>query len=345
MEIKSDRLTLIDSLRGVAASWVMLYHFYNALLPEKDYQLFWKPIDYFLQLGHLGVFIFFVLSGFVINFSLSSKKMTGSFFFRFLFRRSIRLDIPYWVVIWMTGVSVLVMSDYGLSRRENFQFSDYLLNMLYADNLLNTKSIVAVGWTLQYEIQFYLFFALLLYLFTKFHLERFRDSILLVTFIVSLSYWFDWFPFYRKTLFLDYWFCFLLGSFVCDVINGRTPARYYFIAVGLTVVHAIIDEDSAAVAAIVTSLLLFYAGKFNGFSSWLNWKPLLFLGSISYSLYLLHPFFGNRIIRFINYRSQLSLMSSVGVYFGIILLTLFLVWVFYRLIEYPSHRLSRKIRL
>lgn len=346
MEEKKDRLILIDSLRGVAAIWVMLFHFYNALLPEAGYQLFWAPIDIFFQLGYLGVYIFFVLSGFVINLSLKSKEMTNTFFFRFLFRRSIRLDIPYWAVIFMTGFSVSVMDNFGVSRRELFDFSDYLLNMAYLDNLLDTPSIVAVGWTLQYEIQFYLFFALIIYIFSRFNFSNtLSNYILLFTFLISILYWFPWFPFKQNDLFISYWFCFLLGAFVSDIFHNRMKVWYFWLAFGLTIFHGIIFQNPPSLMAATTSLFLFIASRLNSLGSWLNWKPLLFVGSISYSLYLLHPFFGNRLIRFINYRYDISLTGSIFIFVGAIILTLFLVWIFYRLIEYPSHRLSKRIKL
>lgn len=346
MNLNKNRLILIDSLRGVAAVWVMLYHFYNALLPEDGGKLFWTPVDTFLQLGHLGVYIFFVLSGFVINLSLKSEEMTGSFFFRFLFRRSVRLDIPYWTVILITGISVFVLNSWGGSRREVFTFSDYLLNMVYLDNLLGIQSIVAVGWTLQYEIQFYLFFALILYVSAAFKLSNTIIShALLFTFVVSILYWFPWFPIHQKGLFIDYWFCFLLGVFVNDVINNRIKIWIFWMAICLAIFHGAVFWNLPALMAALTSLFLFSAGRLNSYSSWLNWKPLIFLGSISYSLYLLHPFFGNQIIRFINYRYDISLMWGILIFVIIIVFTVFLVWIFYRLIELPSHRLSKKIKL
>lgn len=345
MQNNSGRLLLIDSLRGIAAVWVMLYHFYNALLPEKGYQLFWAPLDILFQYGFLGVYIFFVLSGFVINLSLRSKEMTGPFFIRFLFRRSIRLDIPYWTVIIVTGLSVLVMSLKGVSQLARYEFLDYVLNMLYLDNLVNSRSIVAVGWTLQYEIQFYLFFALLLYLFKQLRLQQLGYYILLLTFIASALYWFDWFPFYRKNLFLNYWFCFLLGAFVNDVIENRISIGQYLIAITLAFFHVLMWKDSAGAMAIATSVFLFLAGRFNGLNSWLNNRFLLFLGTISYSLYLLHPFLGNRIIRLINLKYDLSILSATVIFISVISITVVLVWLFYRLVEYPSHRLSKKITL
>jgi peptidoglycan/LPS O-acetylase OafA/YrhL len=52
-----------------------------------------------LDLGHFGVPIFFVLSGFVIALSLDGKPMSLEIIGRFILRRSIRLDLPYWTAI------------------------------------------------------------------------------------------------------------------------------------------------------------------------------------------------------------------------------------------------------
>lgn len=346
MQPHHDRLLLIDSLRGVAAMWVLTYHFYNALLPESNAVLFWWPFDQLFQAGYLGVFIFFVLSGFVINDSLQSREMSGGFFMRFLVRRLVRLDIPYWVVIILTGVSVEAMARFGLSQKEPVLLSDYFWNMAYLDNLLSKPSIVSVGWTLQYEVQFYLVLALLLLVF---HYSgagnHLRAGLLLLSCFFSVVFGFPGFPFFVKHLFVDYWFCFVLGIFVNDVIRSRVYSIYFWLAVAAAGVHGIVLNNPVGITSALTAILLFFAHRFNAFSTWLNWRPLLFLGSISYSLYLLHPFFGNRLLRFINYRYDLSVWSAAAIFIATTVVTVALVWVFYRLIESPSHQLSRRIKL
>ena len=57
------------------------------------------PLETALKLGFVGVDIFFVLSGFVIAYSVREARITPRFLGRFALRRSIRLDPPYWITI------------------------------------------------------------------------------------------------------------------------------------------------------------------------------------------------------------------------------------------------------
>ncbi len=340
-----ERLIFIDSLRGVAALIVLLYHYYNAILPSSEYRPFGEAIHQVLQLGHLGVFIFFVLSGFVIARSLGFDEISFSLFGNFLVRRFIRLGIPYWTVIVLTGLSIVVMSRYGLTSILPYKLTDYLINFAYADNLANTRSIVNVGWTLEYEIQFYLVYALVLLLVSKMAAPaRVLYYCLIASFLLSLLYWFAWFPFYRKTLFLDYWFHFLLGVFAYEYLTDRIHQWQYTTAVALASVHMIMFPDPATLTAIVTSLLLVGAGRLGAVDRWLTWKPLAFLGTISYSLYLLHPFFGNRVLRLAVRNFDFSPFFAVVMILITLLLTILLSWMFYTMVERPAIRLSTNFR-
>jgi peptidoglycan/LPS O-acetylase OafA/YrhL len=85
-------------LRGIAASGVLLYHLsvvsmmmleaYRATSP------FW--LRHLFGLGSQGVTLFFVLSGFVIAHSLRHDSLSLQSLARFILRRQVRLDPPYW---------------------------------------------------------------------------------------------------------------------------------------------------------------------------------------------------------------------------------------------------------
>src|SRR5689334_15625966 len=93
----SGRFLFVDALRGFAALGVVIFHFTEAdhipllasALPA------WVVL--ILNHGNLGVPVFFVLSGFVIAHSVHSERVTMPFAAKFMLRRSLRLDPPYWV--------------------------------------------------------------------------------------------------------------------------------------------------------------------------------------------------------------------------------------------------------
>src|SRR5690349_17798349 len=100
------RFEFLDGLRGIAALGVIFFHFNGSL---KEHSHFSQFLLSALDLGHLGVQIFFVLSGFVIAYSLRQEKLSCLFVLRFFVRRSIRLDPPYWVA----ALAIIVLSLLG----------------------------------------------------------------------------------------------------------------------------------------------------------------------------------------------------------------------------------------
>lgn len=341
----TSRYIFIDSLRGIAAIWVMLFHFYYAIGGEPALRA--GPVfGWIFTVGDQGVFIFFVLSGFVISKSVEWEALSGKYFLKFLFRRSIRLDIPYWIVILLTGISVRALMLAGMSNIDAPEFRDYVLNFLYLDNLTRNSSIVAVGWTLQYEIQFYLFFILLVWIFKSVGLSIQSSFVYIyITGLVSCLYWFSWFPFNHQGLFLNYWLYFLLGVCTEWVVAKKLTERHYITVVLTVFIHFLLFLEISSLVCVATSVLLFWAGRRNALRVWLNFKWLIFAGAISYSLYLFHPFIGNRMLRFIATKFHLTGLAAWSAFFAVILITLLSCYAFFRLVEKPSLELSRKIKL
>ena len=101
------RFEFLDGLRGIAALLVTLLHFYH-LIDERSTASFPLFIDYLFKNGNFGVQIFFVLSGFVIAYSIRHEWISFSFIMRFFIRRSIRLDPPYSIALTLlTRVTII----------------------------------------------------------------------------------------------------------------------------------------------------------------------------------------------------------------------------------------------
>ena len=89
---KVPRFVFVDGLRGIAAMSVVLFHAVEGNHITALYAALPPPLALPLRYGNYGVAIFFVLSGFVIAHSLSSKNMTVGAAGRFMLKRSVRLD-------------------------------------------------------------------------------------------------------------------------------------------------------------------------------------------------------------------------------------------------------------
>src|SRR5262245_12477206 len=159
MDDRHARLRTIDGLRGIAALGVVLYHVDSgARLSYGD----WTPalLTWLLHQGSLGVDVFFVLSGFVIAYSVRAATYTPAFLGIFALRRFIRLDPPYWASIALEIALLELILRLGVGGVSIVlpSVQQILAHIVYAQNVLGLGDIVPAFWTLCYEIQFYLFF-------------------------------------------------------------------------------------------------------------------------------------------------------------------------------------------
>ena len=113
------------------------------------------------------------------------------------------------------------------------------------------------------------------------------------------------------------------------------PREYYIVLIGVLFLIYFQHGFIPLLASCATITIILF--------SKCNWKWSTFLGSISYSLYLIHIPFGGRLLVLTNIYVQ----SEAGKSFLIALflaLTIFVAWIFYLLIEKPSLYLSKKIK-
>ncbi|MEP3605002.1 MAG: acyltransferase, partial [Gilvibacter sp.] len=142
--ISRTRLKGADGLRGFAALWVVLFHIWGAV-QRRDTE--WVPhvIERFFDLGFLGVDIFFVLSGFVITYSLIGKPIDYYFVPKFIMRRSIRIDPPYWATIAL-AIAFLATKNILFSEHQERlpRFENIVIHVFYLQDLLDYPAISSV---------------------------------------------------------------------------------------------------------------------------------------------------------------------------------------------------------
>lgn len=146
----SGRLNGIEAGRGIAAASVALYHISRHL----DKAVGAPRLRSFFQFGHSGVDFFFVISGFIILFVHRDDIGVPRRFPRYIGRRATRLMPLYWVALAAT-LTQLVLGSHALPDTSTMLVS---LTLLPA----NLAPVVDVAWTLQFEMLFYLVFAMLI---------------------------------------------------------------------------------------------------------------------------------------------------------------------------------------
>ncbi len=109
----------------------------------------------YLNFGAFGVSIFFLISGFVIPFSLRSQPATG-----FLVARAFRIFPTFWAALFIEWFLVHLQSRFS-GRGVPFGMMAYLQNALLLDTVIGAGFVDLVNWTLSIEVKFYVLMALL----------------------------------------------------------------------------------------------------------------------------------------------------------------------------------------
>ena len=164
------RLQSIDALRGIAALGVVFYHAVwqsSNAVPGNLFRWPVKLLQFVSSFGYIGVFLFFVISGFCIHLQWAKTRAAGQppsiQFGTFWRRRFRRLYPPYLIAFALFMIMAALSTGINFTH---FFFYDVVMHLLMLHNLdPNTcYSINGVFWTLAIEEQLYLAYFLLLFL-------------------------------------------------------------------------------------------------------------------------------------------------------------------------------------
>jgi peptidoglycan/LPS O-acetylase OafA/YrhL len=322
------RVEMIDALRGLAALFVCWYHNMGHLkLPD-------GPVLALSQYGYLGVHVFFVISGFIIPYSLVRAGYSPTSFGRFMLRRLARLDPPYFAALTLTvlfGYALVFFVRSHGGKLPVDSASQLASHLAYATGITGHTWINPVFWTLGIEFQFYLFVGLLHPLLMH-PSTGVRLALLVLMATMPLLGAQPWI--------LVFWYLpwFALGLVACHFRLGMLSAGG-FAAVTLSIGLLLLPQ-----LPLIDVLTLLAASVLIGTCRFKVWGILTALGTISYSLYLTHPVFGRG---FLVIAQALRPPNGLNLLL-VVLATLFSIVtaiLFYRLVEAPSQRLASWIPL
>src|SRR5687767_13274217 len=157
MEIKpkdsSGHIDVLDTLRGFAALAVVMVH-YGGLGFLNDSIL--AKIFYY---GTYGVHVFFVISGFIIPWSLYNAGYKAADFFKFITKRFLRISLPYYAAVTLVATQHYFTGYDGEGAA--FEPLRLLFHFLYIIPFTGFEFYDPVFWTLTVEFQYYVLIGLL----------------------------------------------------------------------------------------------------------------------------------------------------------------------------------------
>lgn len=348
--VAGERYHFVDGLRGLAALAVLGFHVHSAPLENALSEALPAALSYLCDRGWLGVQVFFVLSGFVIAHSLRRVGSDAGFVGRFILRRSARLDPPYWAAIGLALASGATASWLLVNRSfEAPSLGSLVAHLVYLQGILGFPQILDVFWTLCIEFQLYLVLVVLLVTWERADIQGRRGRVALAAGLLGtvllLSLAAGQLPeASRKAWFLPYWYQFFLGVMTRWVTWGRLAGGWWWAIAAACALSGIVANAGESLVSVATATALLVASRRGGLSTWLAATPLRWLGRVSYSLYLTHPIVCSRVTSGMRRAGLLEgrelLVAGLAV-----LLSLAFAELFWRAVESPAMRLSRRIPL
>lgn len=350
--VAGPRLRRIDALRGIAALLVVWLHVaesYVGLGPIDGRWIyeFARSID----VGRVGVVAFFLISGFVIPFSIriDSPAPVGSF----LMKRFFRIFPAYWL-----SIPLGALTSWWIWGR-SFSGRDFLLNFTLLHDLFGARPAEGLYWTLLVELVFYALCVALLLTRSLYDMRRVWFLASAFTLVYSLSMLLRWagLPTLESTA--AFWFLnlamMLCGTLYRTCVFDRTAAgdrwlrigvvallAFHLLALPIGAIWAVGFERNATVPYAL-GLLLFVLG--------VSIVPVAsrvtdWLGRISYSIYLFHPVVFQALLWWLLRQPAGSWWRSwhLGAYLLVnVALTLAVAAAVYRWVERPGIALGRRL--
>ncbi|MBN8890302.1 MAG: hypothetical protein ABS99_02840 [Acetobacteraceae bacterium SCN 69-10] len=298
MTTKRTRIEELDVFRGLASASVLLFHYivrYPQLYPRAHTSAGWERVIAAASalttadIGVLAVYVFFVISGFVIVWTVDRCRTWQDF----VVSRFSRLYPTYWTAMLLTTAVGVLAPLPG----QHYPASMVMANLTMLQGVANIPDVDGVYWSLFVELVFYVMIALI---FVAGQMHRIHEicllwlligisSFVLVTHGVGVPWRI------QKYLLLHYAHFLISGIMLYQLWTGRR-VLFSYIVLGLCVCSfmAAYPWNDALVCA---GVLVLFGLALGGWLRWISVPPLRWLGAISYALYVIHQMIGYRIIR------------------------------------------------
>lgn len=301
-----SRIAYIDGLRGIAVLWVVLYH---AWVIQQNWLTAGSTVRFsvsayvsdVLSNGPQGVSLFLVLSGFCLSYPSFVRRSSGRRdWFRashFFARRCLRILPPYYAALTLCLVAAVLAPAWAAQRSGIGAFPttpNLIEHLLLVHNWTqNAFAIDAPFWSLGLEWQWYFVFPVVLLLV----MARPWWSLAACLAVAAIAH---------EHHFLSYTYPQLrLFEFACGVVAAKLIAGRrvpHASALVVIILAALALAQSAGAQALDTRIvgtgetpwgiafaaIVLLGATYTPVRRALSWRPLVWVGIISYSLYLIH---------------------------------------------------------
>jgi exopolysaccharide production protein ExoZ len=290
---KHEPIEGLQYLRGIAALMVVFYH-------SRSY---FGEVPEWTRLGSRGVDIFFVVSGFVMAYTthfVPSNRSAIRESFTFFARRLVRVVPLYWIALlwacapfwsnWLAGTYTPTDANGQMTHEIKTIIKDFLFIphlSIDEDEQGEVFPVLITGWTLNYEMFFYLLFAIAMG-FRQYRLIA--VSVVLIS-LVAIGQCFHFnrvlSAFYTSSILIEFVFGILLFELFRHTQEITLARRYKWLLGGIGVLllnSGSLTNDKLVLAAAATLIAWVFIHSFR------DWRigALRVLGDASYAIYLFH---------------------------------------------------------
>lgn len=329
------RLQELDSLRGIAACIVVLFHltYWYDWFHVSPVHVWW---------GHYGVELFFVISGFVILMTIENCRSTGDF----VISRIARLYPAYWCAVVLTTSVALI-----LKQSDHISAGRFIANltMFHSYMLANIHSIDGSYWTLARELVFYMMMAV----WYRFRSARFPDiewyalCWMVIAAVIHTGLYLRHVSqppeIVTSPLLISYGQFFIIGMCLYRLESGKSN-RLTLVVLGLACLMSLFGGGPKSLnvhplpyffVTCMFTAIVWAAVRFK--PAVLRHRALLFLGGISYPLYLVHDRIGMELLSLAHARGY-TWWSTTPLIIGLLVL---IAYVLHISVEVPGRTFLR----
>lgn len=342
----AENLRILTSLRFFAAAWVVLYHYWPDL-PGSPV----KPA--LIDKGYLGVELFFILSGFILCHVYRSAVEEGRFAYgAFLWARLARVYPLHLAALFGMGAMAIAATHLGMKVDPNIANWASLpanLTLTQAWGLAPTASWNHPSWSISAEWFAYLTFPVFAFVALKVKNRPVAGVLLAMVLVLGLNAGFQALTGEKLTQATIAWGalrivpcfaygCALYGYWAARPAQSRALAMTGALISGAaTIIFAAGGFPDSVIVLSLGLLLLFLAQLAQTGSAILAQAPLVYLGEISYSMYMICIPWN---VVFVDTMTRIIKVNGGQLTFGLWLVLLFalipLSALSYQLIEKPA---------